>query len=41
MAQKILVLKDGQIIEEGSHTELMALGGEYAMMFQLQAKRYL
>ncbi len=40
MAQKILVLKSGQIIEEGSHPDLMALGGEYAQMFNLQAKRY-
>jgi ATP-binding cassette, subfamily B, bacterial len=40
MAQKILVLKEGRLIEEGSHPELMALAGEYAQMFNLQAERY-
>jgi ATP-binding cassette, subfamily B, bacterial len=40
MAQKILVLKDGRLIEEGSHAELIALDGEYARMFHLQAERY-
>ncbi len=40
MAQKILVLGNGQLIEEGTHEELMALGGQYAEMFTLQADRY-
>lgn len=39
-AQKILVLKEGRLIEEGSHTELLAKGGEYARMFTIQAERY-
>ncbi len=40
IADKILVLKDGRLIEEGRHEQLMALNGEYAQMFQLQAERY-
>jgi ATP-binding cassette subfamily B protein len=39
-AQKILVLKDGRLIETGNHDELMVQGGEYASMFKLQAERY-
>ncbi len=40
IADRILVLKDGWLIEEGSHEQLLALNGEYAHMFQLQAERY-
>lgn len=40
MADKILVLKDGRLVEEGSHVQLMAQQGEYAQMFNLQAQRY-
>ena len=40
MAEKILVLKAGRLLEEGTHDELMARGGEYARMFTLQADRY-
>lgn len=40
MAEKILVLKQGRLIEVGSHEELMAYDGEYASMFRLQADRY-
>ncbi len=40
MAQKILVLKAGRLIEVGNHDELMAQGGEYARMFRTQAERY-
>ncbi|MBL8155726.1 MAG: ABC transporter ATP-binding protein [Anaerolineae bacterium] len=40
MAQKILVLKQGRLIEVGSHDELMAHNGEYASMFRVQAERY-
>ncbi|MBL8160374.1 MAG: ABC transporter ATP-binding protein, partial [Anaerolineae bacterium] len=39
MAQKILVLKQGRLIEVGSHDELMAHNGEYASMFRIQAER--
>jgi ATP-binding cassette subfamily B protein len=41
MADKILVLKDGVLIEEGTHDSLMQEGGEYAAMFALQAERYM
>ncbi len=37
---RILVLKDGMIAEEGTHNELMAARGEYFELFDLQAKFY-
>ena len=40
MADRIVVLADGQIAEEGSHRQLMSLGGRYAELFELQAARY-
>jgi ATP-binding cassette subfamily B protein len=40
MADKILVLANGGIVEEGSHTELMSQGGRYSEMFELQAANY-
>ncbi len=40
MAQQILVLADGQLVEAGSHLELMAHQGQYAKMFTAQAERY-
>ncbi len=40
MAQHILVLKDGHLIEQGDHAELLELGGEYAEMYKMQAVRY-
>ena len=40
MAQNILVLKDGALIEQGDHATLMAHSGEYAQMYTLQAERY-
>ena len=39
-ADRICVLEHGRVIELGSHYELMALGGRYKTMFQLQAKRF-
>ena len=35
-ADKIVVLKDGVIAEEGNHDELLARGGEYAKLYQSQ-----
>jgi ATP-binding cassette subfamily B protein len=40
MAHRIFVLADGRVAESGSHDELMALGGEYARMYELQARNY-
>lgn len=40
-ATKIVVLEHGQVLEEGSHTELMALGGRYKELFSVQAEKYL
>jgi ATP-binding cassette subfamily B protein len=40
MADRILVLDKGQLTEIGSHEELLALGGRYSELFQLQAKGY-
>lgn len=41
MADRIYMLEKGRIIEQGSHQELMSLGGKYAQMFQLQSEKYL
>jgi len=35
-AHQILVMEEGRIVERGSHTELVARGGRYAEMWQLQ-----
>ena len=40
MADRILVLEDGSIAEEGSHDQLIARGGRYSEMFELQAASY-
>jgi ATP-binding cassette, subfamily B, bacterial len=39
-ADRICVLEHGRVVELGSHDELMALGGRYKTMFELQAKRF-
>jgi ABC-type multidrug transport system fused ATPase/permease subunit len=39
-ADLICVLEDGRVAELGSHDELMALGGRYRTMFDLQAQRF-
>ncbi|WP_402467048.1 ABC transporter ATP-binding protein [Isoptericola aurantiacus] len=39
-ADRIVVLHDGRIVEEGSHDDLMDLGGRYAELFRLQARAY-
>ncbi len=35
-ADRIVVLKDGRVAEEGTHAELLALGGEYTSLYELQ-----
>ena len=40
MADRVVVLEDGKITEDGSHEELANLGGRYAEMFELQAVQY-
>ena len=40
MADQIIVLDDGAVIERGSHDELVAQGGRYATLFNLQAQGY-
>jgi ATP-binding cassette, subfamily B, bacterial len=39
-ADRICVLEQGKVIELGAHDELMALGGRYRTMFDLQAQRF-
>ena len=40
VADKILVIDNGVLIEEGNHAELMAAKGKYYELFSTQAKRY-
>lgn len=37
---RILFLKEGQVAEAGTHEQLMRKGGEYAALFEVQAKNY-
>lgn len=40
IADHILVMDQGKIMEEGDHVSLLALGGQYATLFELQARGY-
>jgi ATP-binding cassette subfamily B protein len=40
MADRIVVLEHGRIAEQGSHQQLISLGGRYSVMFELQASGY-
>jgi ATP-binding cassette subfamily B protein len=40
MADRIVVLEGGILVEEGNHSQLMALGERYAAMFEMQAASY-
>ena len=37
---RIILLENGQVAEEGSHEQLMELGGRYAELFQVQSRYY-
>ena len=41
IASKIIVLEYGELVEEGTHKELMAKGGKYYELFSTQANRYI
>ena len=41
LADKILVLEDGHITEQGSHADLLRRDGRYAYLFNLQASKYI
>lgn len=40
ITDRILVIKDGKVVEDGSHQELMTLGGIYYYLFNLQLEKY-
>lgn len=40
LADRIIVMKNGEIIEEGSHSVLYSLKGEYFKIYEAQAKWY-
>jgi ATP-binding cassette subfamily B protein len=40
MADRILVLENGRLTEEGTHQELLVSGGEYSKLFRMQASSY-
>lgn len=41
LADRIVVLGDGQVVESGSHEQLMKKNGQYALMFSMQSEHYI
>lgn len=39
-ADRIYIFDGGRVIESGTHDELVALGGRYAEMYEVQARAY-
>lgn len=40
MADRVILIQNGRVAEDGSHDELMKNGGTYAEMFEMQSRRY-
>lgn len=40
MAERIVFMKDGQVVEDGTHEDLIARSGRYAEMYEIQASHY-
>ena len=40
LANRVVFLRDGRIVEDGTHDELVAAGGRYAELFEMQAEWY-
>jgi ABC-type multidrug transport system fused ATPase/permease subunit len=40
MAERVAVVSDGRVVELGSHDELVAAGGRYAELYEMQARRF-
>jgi ATP-binding cassette subfamily B protein len=40
LSDRIIVMQGGRIIEQGSHSELMRMGGTYASLYQTQSRQY-
>ena len=40
LADKVYLMEQGRVTEEGTHRDLMARGGAYAEMFRMQARMY-
>ena len=40
MADRVIVLEQGRVVEQGTHDELVAAQGRYARLFELQARGY-
>ena len=40
LCDRVIVLRDGELVEQGTHDELLAVGGEYARMWAIQSQWY-